>query len=60
MVKATVDKFGKIDILIPNAGILLMKDVKSTSEEDFDKIYALNVKGPYFLVQVSLRGPLAK
>lgn len=30
-----------------------MKDVASTTEEDFDKTFGLNVKGPYFLVQVS-------
>ena len=52
MVNATVKHFGKIDILVPNAGILPLKDLKSTSESDFDKIYNLNVKGPYFLVQV--------
>ena len=52
MVNATVKHFGKIDILVPNAGILPMKDLKSTSETDFDQIYNLNVKGPYFLVQV--------
>ena len=52
MINATVKHFGKIDILIPNAGILPMKDLKSTSEHDFDQIYNLNVKGPYFLVQV--------
>ena len=52
MVNATVKHFGKIDILVPNAGILPMKDLKNTSETDFDQIYNLNVKGPYFLVQV--------
>ena len=52
LVNATVKHFGKIDILIPNAGILPMKDLKSTSEHDFDQIYNLNVKGPFFLVQV--------
>ncbi|KAK5048482.1 hypothetical protein LTR84_005572 [Exophiala bonariae] len=54
LVKATVEKYGKIDILIPNAGILPMKDVESTSEADFDRTFALNVKGPYFLVQKAL------
>ena len=53
LVNATVKHFGKIDILVPNAGILPMIDLKSTSERDFDQIYNLNVKGPYFLVQVS-------
>lgn len=29
-----------------------MKDLEHTTEEDFDRAYRLNVKGPYFLVQV--------
>ena len=59
MVNATVKHFGKIDILIPNAGILPMKDLKNTSEDDFDQIVKLNIKGPYFLVQVRLSTPCA-
>jgi 3-oxoacyl-[acyl-carrier protein] reductase len=54
LVDAAVAKFGHIDILIPNAGILPMKDVSSTTEADFDRAFALNVKGPYFLVQKAL------
>lgn len=54
LVKATVEKYGKIDILIPNAGILPMKDIESTTEADFDRAFGLNVKGPYFLVQKAL------
>ena len=54
IVKKTVDKFGKIDIVIANAGILPMKTVAATTEEDFDKTFALNVKGPYFLVQKAI------
>lgn len=52
MVDAVVEKFGKIDILVPMAGIMLMRDLSHTTEQDFDKSYALNVKGPYFLAQV--------
>ncbi|KAL9613698.1 MAG: hypothetical protein Q9167_001775 [Letrouitia subvulpina] len=51
MVKQAVDKFGKIDIVFANAGILPMKDLESTKEEDFDSTMTLNVKGPYFLIQ---------
>lgn len=51
MVKATVDAFGKIDILIPNAGILNKKTLETTTPEDFDNTYNVNVKGPYFLCQ---------
>lgn len=52
LVKATVDRFGKVDVVIPNAGIMPMRTVDTTTEADFDRIFALNVKGPYFLVQV--------
>ena len=54
MVASTVAKFGKIDILIPCAGVLQMKGLTDTSEEDFNHTYDLNVRGPYFLAQVSL------
>ena len=51
LVKEVVSKHKKIDILILNAGILAMKDLEHTTEEDFDKSFTLNVKGPYFLAQ---------
>lgn len=51
MVKQVVEKFGKIDSLVLNAGILPMKDLASTTEADFDRAFAVNVKGPYFLAQ---------
>jgi 3-oxoacyl-[acyl-carrier protein] reductase len=57
LVKATVDKFGKIDILIPNAGIMPMRTLEETTEEDFDRTMSLNVKGPYFLTQVNFNCP---
>ena len=52
IVDGAMKQFGKIDILIPNAGVLLMRDLESTSEADFNKAIGLNVKGPYFLCQV--------
>lgn len=54
IVKETVEKHGRIDVLILNAGVLPMRTVETTTEEDFDKTFALNVKGPYFLVQKAL------
>lgn len=53
LVKQTVEAYSKIDILIPNAGIMPMKDLEHTTEADFDRVFAVNVKGPYFLAQVS-------
>ncbi|MCJ1328395.1 hypothetical protein MMC10_005072 [Thelotrema lepadinum] len=54
LVKQTVDRFGGIDILIANAGILPMKTLEDTTEEDFERCMTTNVKGPYFLCQLSL------
>lgn len=54
LVDETVKKFGKIDILVLNAGVLPMKDLAGTTEEDFDRTFGVNVKGPYFLTQVIL------
>jgi NAD(P)-dependent dehydrogenase (short-subunit alcohol dehydrogenase family) len=43
---------GKIDILVPNAGLALMRTLEQTTEEEWQKTMNLNVKGPYFLAQV--------
>ncbi|KAI3397169.1 hypothetical protein diail_11143 [Diaporthe ilicicola] len=51
LVDAAVEKFGKIDVVIPNAGIMPMRTTESTTEADFDRAFALNVKGPYFVAQ---------
>ncbi len=47
----TLDKFGKVDILVNNAGINFYKLITEVTEEDFDKIFAVNVKGTYFACQ---------
>lgn len=54
LVSETVARFSKIDILIPNAGLLSMKTISTATEVDFDAAYNLNVKGPFFLVQTAL------
>ena len=41
---------GKIDILINNAGVFPFGPTHETTEDSFDRVYALNVKVPYFLV----------
>lgn len=53
VVDETVKKFGRVDIVMANAGMMLMRDVENTQEQDFDQCFNLNVKGTYFLAQVS-------
>ena len=45
MFDLTITQFGKIDILINNAGSILYKTIQDTTDEDFDRIFAINVKG---------------
>ncbi|KAH6651483.1 hypothetical protein BKA67DRAFT_571061 [Truncatella angustata] len=51
LVDATVSKFGRIDILVPNAGVMPLQPLAAMTEELFDRVYELNVKGPFFLAQ---------
>jgi 2-keto-3-deoxy-L-fuconate dehydrogenase len=44
---STISKEGHIHILVNNAGISHVGNLESTSEEDFDRIFRVNVKGMY-------------
>jgi len=46
--------FGALDILFVNAGIADLKSVEQWDEAAFDRSFAINLKGPYFLVQALL------
>ena len=51
MVKETLDAFGRVDILMNNAGVTCFSDVMETTEEDWDRIYRVNAKGTFFCIQ---------
>ena len=40
--------FGRLDILVNNAGVMFTKPVVEVGEEEFDRIFAVNVKGSFF------------
>jgi NAD(P)-dependent dehydrogenase (short-subunit alcohol dehydrogenase family) len=42
---------GRLDILVANAGISKAAAIEETTIEDFDDLFAVNVRAPYFLVQ---------
>ena len=41
----------RLDILVANAGVLKAATIEETTVEDFDKLFAVNVRAPFFLVQ---------
>jgi 3-oxoacyl-[acyl-carrier protein] reductase len=47
--------FGRLDIVVNNAGIRISKNVGDTLEEEFDHLFAINVKGTFFSCQLAAR-----
>lgn len=52
--KETAEKFGKIDVLVANAGAGTTGTVADTTEADYDKTMDLNLKSVYFTIQKAL------
>ncbi len=51
--------FGRVDLLVANAGIALPALFTQTSEEDFDRIMNINTKGVFFLAQAAAKEMIA-
>lgn len=47
MVESTIKRFGRVDILVNNAGIYMQKSLTDVTEQDFDRILAINLKGVF-------------
>ena len=46
-VQSAIGTYGKLDILLNNAGILIRKNIEETTVEDWDRIFAVNAKGVF-------------
>lgn len=51
LVDETMRHFGRLDILVNNAGKFMPKLLADTSEAEFDQVFGLHAKGPYFAMQ---------
>lgn len=51
MVRQTLDAFGRIDILVNNAGIFSYTRIDACTEEEWDRMMAVNLKGPFLCSQ---------
>jgi len=51
LVDATVERFGKWDILVNTSGLIVRKPVAETTEEEYDNCLAINAKIPFFLMR---------
>lgn len=52
-VAQTVDRFGKLDIAVVNAGILRLGDIATVSVDDLDTMLNINVRGVFLSIQAA-------
>ncbi|HEX6980153.1 MAG TPA: SDR family oxidoreductase [Alphaproteobacteria bacterium] len=55
LVAGTVDRFGRVDICVSNAGIIHTADFLDITEQDFDRVLRVNLKGVFLVGQAVAR-----
>jgi 2-keto-3-deoxy-L-fuconate dehydrogenase len=53
---AVAERFGAADVLVNSAGVAHIGTVEQTAESDFDRLYAVNVKGVYNCIRAAVPG----
>lgn len=55
LVRFTVDHYGRLDVLVNNAGIVHAAEFLDLAEEDFDRVLRVNLKGAFLCAQAAAR-----
>jgi len=53
--KGTIAQLGRIDIVVNNAAKTVFKPIEAITEEEFDSVFAVNARGPLFVLQEAAR-----
>jgi NAD(P)-dependent dehydrogenase (short-subunit alcohol dehydrogenase family) len=51
LIGSTVDRQGQLDILVNTAGMIVRKPLAEFTEEEYDRLFAVNAKAPFFLMR---------
>lgn len=54
LVDFALERFGRIDVVVNNAGMVLHSPIRTITEAQWDELLAVNLKAPFFLVQAAL------
>jgi glucose 1-dehydrogenase len=60
LIDATVAKFGRVDIMVNNAGVETRTSVLDTTEDQYDKVLAINLKSAFFGTQIAAKQMIAQ
>ena len=60
LVDTAVNTFGKVDVMINNAGIETRTSILSTTPDDFDKVLNVNLRGVFFATQYAAKQMIAQ
>ncbi len=60
MVAAVVEHYGRLDVMVSNAGIVQVDPVMNITETDFDRLFAINVKGVIWCAQAAAAQMIAQ
>lgn len=53
-VRETTKKFGKLNVLVNNAGMLSVSTIEGISEDEWDRVMTINLKGPFLMCRAAL------
>jgi NAD(P)-dependent dehydrogenase (short-subunit alcohol dehydrogenase family) len=60
LIETAVSQFGRLDVLVNNAGIVHAADFLDLTEEDFDRVLRINLKGAFLCAQTAARRMVAQ
>lgn len=55
LVAAAVERFGQIDAVVNNAGVQVEKTIADTTDEEFDQVMKINVRGVFNMCRAAVR-----